>query len=143
MQIIGSTMTVNGRVDFEDNNAESVDGGALYLTSYGQVVLQRGAQMNFIGNRGRLGSAIVVEAQNVVNALVNLAFNPQCFLRYGGFSTLSPLNWKEVCKVCNMVSTFRLSLLQIEIGSVLAKELKSGAPLLLSTSFYFDVVERM
>ena len=113
MQIIGSTMTVNGRVDFEDNNAESVDGGALYLTSYGQVVLQRGAQMNFIGNRGRLGSAIVVEAQTVVNALVKLAFNPQCFLRYDGFLTLSPLNWTEVCEVCNSVST--LYLLQIEM----------------------------
>ena len=29
------------------------------------------------------------------------------------------------------------------MGSVLAKELKSGAPLLLSISFSFDVAERM
>ena len=100
LQIIGSTMTVDGRVDFENNNAENVDGGALYLTSYSQVVLRRGAQMNFVGNRGSLGSAIVVEAQNVVNVLSNSSFNPQCFLRYDEFSMLSPLKWTEVCKVC-------------------------------------------
>lgn len=105
MQIIGSTMTIDGRVDFEDNNSENVDGGALYLTSYSQVVLQRGAQMNFVGNRGSFGSAIVVEAQNVVNVLVRSTFNPQCFLRYGEFSTLSPLNWTEVCKAYNNVAT--------------------------------------
>ena len=98
-------MTVNGRVDFKDNNAENVDGGALYLTSYSQVVLQRGAQMNFIGNRGSFGSAIVVEAQNVVNSLIRSSFNPQCFLRYDEFSTLSPLRWTEVCNVCTIVST--------------------------------------
>ena len=101
-------MTVSGRLDFIDNDAENSDGGALYITSYGQVVMQRGSEMNFIGNNGSLGGAIVVESQNIgnrrlkINNTVNelttalTAFNPLCFLRYGSNDSLSPLQWEEV-----------------------------------------------
>ncbi len=53
--------------------------------------------MNFIGNRGSLGSAIVVEAQRVADSgFAQLAFNPLCFLRYGPDQTLSPEDWEQV-----------------------------------------------
>ena len=89
---------MEGNLDFINNNAESSDGGALYVTSYGQVVLQRGAEINFTGNRGHLGSAVVVESQLVGNGFDQLAYNPQCFLQYRPNSTLSPLEWNEVTK---------------------------------------------
>ena len=87
---------MESKLDFIHNNAEGSDGGALYVTSYGQVVLEKGATMNFTGNRGSLGSAIVVESQLVQSGFHQLAYNPQCFLRYGPDSTLSPLEWNEV-----------------------------------------------
>ena len=89
-------MTVAGILDFTENSAEGVDGGALYILSYGQVVMQKGSQMNFIGNNGSLGSAIVVESRNVANTLSRVIFNPLCFLRYGANATAPPFTWEEV-----------------------------------------------
>ena len=89
-------MIVAGVLDFINNNAEGVDGGALYLLSYGQVLMQRGSEMNFIGNNGSLGSAIVVESRNVDNTLPRTIFNPLCFIRYGADSTAAPFTWQEV-----------------------------------------------
>ena len=96
MQVIGATLTLEGRIDFVGNNAESFDGGALYVTSFGQIILHRGSQLNFVGNRGSLGGALVVETQKVVSGLTRLAFNPLCFLRYADDPLLSPLEWTEV-----------------------------------------------
>ena len=87
---------MKSKLRFIHNDAESSDGGALYVTSYGQVVLERGAEMNFIGNRGSLGSAIVVESQVVGSGFEQLVYNPQCFLRYGPDPFLTPLEWSEV-----------------------------------------------
>ena len=97
MQVIGASLTVDGKLDFLNNNAANFDGGALYVTSYGQVVLEHGTEMNFIGNSGRIGSAIVVESQNIVRVSeTSVPFNPQCFLQYGPEPNLSPLKWEEV-----------------------------------------------
>ncbi len=90
---------MKGRLEFLYNNAENSDGGALYVTSYAQVVLERGAEMNFIGNRGNLGSAIVVEAQFVGSVFKETTYNRQCFLKYGPDQTLSPNDWNEVSYV--------------------------------------------
>ena len=89
-------MTVEGKIDFIGNNVENFDGGALYVTSYGQVVLDRGAEITFVGNQGLLGSAMVVETQLVVSSLSKTGFNPQCFLLYRPDGFLSPLDWEEV-----------------------------------------------
>ena len=91
-------MILNGTVDFIGNNAENLDGGALYIISHGQVVLQRGSQMNFIENRGSLGSAIVVETQHIRTNLLTTVNNPLCFFRYDDSSLLGlpPSEWKEV-----------------------------------------------
>lgn len=46
-------MGVNGSVEFTDNSAVQLDGGALYSTSFGQVQLYRGSHLNFTKNRGK------------------------------------------------------------------------------------------
>ena len=89
-------MTLEGRLDFFNNNAENFDGGALYITSYGQIVMEKGSEMNFVGNKGRLGSAIVLESRNVVNSLTRTEFNPLCFIRYAANPLAPPREWKEV-----------------------------------------------
>ena len=37
---------------FVDNNGASIDGGAMYITSLGQLELFRGANITFTGNTG-------------------------------------------------------------------------------------------
>lgn len=87
---------MQGRLDFIENIDSTAEGAALYLTSYGQIVMQEGAEMNFIGNTARLGAAILVETQSVVSELQRVIFNPLCFIRYGPAPFQSPLNWKNV-----------------------------------------------
>ena len=53
LQIFGSLVSVQGKLSFIGNNAESYDGGALYITEFGQVKLYSGAQVDFINNTGR------------------------------------------------------------------------------------------
>ena len=36
-----------------NNNAETFDGGAIYLLSFSQIILNPGAQFHFYGNTGR------------------------------------------------------------------------------------------
>jgi len=40
-------------VEFDGNNVENYDGGALYLNSLSQIVLHSGAFLNFVDNTGR------------------------------------------------------------------------------------------
>ena len=98
LQIIGGTLTLEGRLDFIENSETTPtrDGAALHITSNGQIVMQDGAEMNFIGNTANLGSAIVVETQIVISELQRLPFNPLCFLRYGPDPFQSPLKWENV-----------------------------------------------
>ena len=37
---------------FVDNNGASIDSGAIYITSFGQLKLFRGANITFTGNTG-------------------------------------------------------------------------------------------
>ena len=97
LQIIGTRLTVDGQLWFTDNNAENMDGGALYVTSYGQVALTKGATLHFERNLGNLGSSIVVESQTVVNGFTKILYNPLCFLLYGPDYTLPPQEWEGVC----------------------------------------------
>ena len=89
-------MIIDGRLNFIENDVRDFDGGALYVTSYGQIVLKSGSGMNFVGNRGSLGSALVVESRNAVNSLTRTAHNPLCFLRYDTDPLAPPSEWKEV-----------------------------------------------
>ena len=44
---------LNGTFDFIGNDADTSDGGAVYVTSQGQLILTEGTSMNFQGNHGR------------------------------------------------------------------------------------------
>ena len=44
---------MNGTFDFIGNNVDTSDGGAVYVTSQGQLILTEGTSMNFQGNHGR------------------------------------------------------------------------------------------
>ena len=52
-QSVGAQIAVKGKVSFVGNNAESYEGGALYLSAFGQVELYRGSHIDFVENRGR------------------------------------------------------------------------------------------
>ena len=52
-QVVGSLVSVQGNLSFVGNNAERSDGGALYISEFGQVKLYSGAQVEFINNTGR------------------------------------------------------------------------------------------
>ena len=59
MQVIGATLALNGTFDFIENNADTSDGGAIYVTSQGQLILTEGTTMNFDGNHGRYTASTV------------------------------------------------------------------------------------
>ena len=59
VQVIGATLTLNGTIDFIGNNADISDGGAIYVTSQGQLILTDGTTMNFDGNHGRYTASTV------------------------------------------------------------------------------------
>jgi len=46
-------MKFDGPTTFILNNAETINGGAIFLTSFSQIVLNYGAKVDFIGNIGR------------------------------------------------------------------------------------------
>ena len=52
-QIVGSLVSVQGNLSFIGNKAERFEGGALYISEFGQVKLYSGAQVDFINNTGR------------------------------------------------------------------------------------------
>lgn len=53
-QVVGSVVNVRGaHLTFMGNNAGGSAGGAMYLTSYTQVVLSEGSTLDFINNIGR------------------------------------------------------------------------------------------
>ena len=57
LAIIGSRIRVHGSLLFSSNsNTGSLDGGAIYITSLGQVELVPGASLAFINNSGTLVS---------------------------------------------------------------------------------------
>ena len=48
---MGSLVELYGTMDFIDNTTP--DGSALYLISFGQILLRKGLKMKFFGNKGR------------------------------------------------------------------------------------------
>ena len=52
MKVIGAHVEIEGGIHFSDNNGASIDGGAVYVTSLGQLELFRGANMTFTRNTG-------------------------------------------------------------------------------------------
>ena len=107
---------MNGTFDFIGNDADTSDGGAVYVTSQGQLILTEGTSMNFQGNHGRyavlnercssivvanivrLGAAFVSEYSPEVSGFTSLLYNPLCFIRYENYQ-LSPFMWKGVCSL--------------------------------------------
>ena len=53
LQLAGSLAGVRGELSFIGNNAENVEGGALYISAFGQVKLYQNSHLNFINNTGR------------------------------------------------------------------------------------------
>ena len=52
-QVVGSSVSVDGTISFTGNDAEHVDGGALYMQSFGQLRLKKGSQLHFKNNTGK------------------------------------------------------------------------------------------
>ena len=108
---MGAQIAVYGTISFIGNNAESHEGGALYLSAFGQVKLYRGSHIDFLENLGRyqsiivihtiysscirLGSAIVVDVQRTSRVFSQLIFNTQCFLIFED-TTVAPDSWDQV-----------------------------------------------
>ena len=52
--MVGSVVNVKGaHLTFMGNSAVGLAGGAMYLTSYTQVILSQGSTFDFINNTGR------------------------------------------------------------------------------------------
>lgn len=56
--MIGAHVEIRGGIHFFDNNGASIDGGAVYVTSLGQLELFRGANITFTRNTGMYVLAI-------------------------------------------------------------------------------------
>ncbi|KAL5494004.1 hypothetical protein EMCRGX_G015272 [Ephydatia muelleri] len=83
IQVIGATLTLNGTFEFIGNNADTSDGGAIYITSQGQLIFSEGTAISFHGNHG----------SPEVPGFTKLLYNPLCFIRYED-NQLSPFLWK-------------------------------------------------
>ena len=51
-KVIGAHIEIRGGMHFSENNGANIDGGAVYVTSLGQLELFRGANVTFSGNTG-------------------------------------------------------------------------------------------
>ena len=49
---IGAAIKLNGNVSFTNNNAEGFDGGALYMLTSSQIMLNIGTHLEFLNNTG-------------------------------------------------------------------------------------------
>ncbi|KAL5493999.1 hypothetical protein EMCRGX_G015265 [Ephydatia muelleri] len=103
LRVIGATLTLNGTFEFIGNNANTSDGGAIYITSQGQLILTEGTAISFHGNHGRLGAAFVTQHVPEVSGFTKLLYNPLCFIRYED-DQLSPFLWKRGISSLNSMS---------------------------------------
>ena len=53
LQVVAGNIDFSGPITFVDNDAETFDGGAIYLLSFSQFTLYPGAYLDFINNAGR------------------------------------------------------------------------------------------
>ena len=51
-KVIGSKLSFYGNISFINNNAEGIDGGAIYMLTFSQMMLNAGAHLKFINNTG-------------------------------------------------------------------------------------------
>ncbi|XP_065899095.1 uncharacterized protein [Dysidea avara] len=96
---VGSRVTVRGaHLTFLGNNAEGLSGGAMYLTSYTQVILFQGSTFDFINNTGSIGASVVVETQPVPSLFSRSYYNRLCFLQFDRQveDTILPEEWENV-----------------------------------------------
>eukprot|EP00731_Ephydatia_muelleri_P037372 Em0452g7a len=93
LRIIGALVHVNGSITLVNNSANGHVGGALYISSFGQLNLYQGSEMKFINNSGMIGAAIVVDVQKSSKPFSQLINNPQCFLTFDN-RTSAPKNYK-------------------------------------------------
>lgn len=96
LRILGTLVVLKGDIRFE-NNRHHPEGfsGALYLSSFGQIVLHENTNITFYNNTGNEGACIVVRGQLIAAAFTRQLYNPQCFLQYQD-ATEPPQNWKNV-----------------------------------------------
>lgn len=96
LAIVGSLVHLYGSLVFSSNsNTGSFDGGALYITSLGQLELGGGATLTFINNSGMLvavilqmhlltvllhslGASLVVQNPPLPDMFSRLLYNPLC-----------------------------------------------------------------
>ena len=68
---IGSKLGFYGNVTFINNNAEGVDGGAIYMVTFSQMILNSGAHLKFINNTGGYVTSnvhtVCIYSHNLVN----------------------------------------------------------------------------
>lgn len=119
---IGAAIEFNGNVSFTNNDAESSDGGALYLLTSSQILVNIGTNLEFVNNTGgyvatmllcyhgdhhRLGASIVVAAGTVLPVFARNYYNPLCFIQYPD-PEMPPIQWDKVkqhTQLCLTVAT--------------------------------------
>ena len=122
---IGSIIEFGGKTSFTNNNAKGFDGGALYLLT-SQIILNTGAQLEFVNNTGgyattivalcyhgnhhRLGASIVVNTGIILPVFARNVHNPNCFIQDANHE-LPPDQWEQVCTTYISTLTVLLSLL--------------------------------
>lgn len=52
LQVLGAHIEIRGGMHFNNNDGAGIDGGAMYITSLGQLELFRGANITFTDNTG-------------------------------------------------------------------------------------------
>jgi hypothetical protein len=95
VKVLASEVKVHGDIEFIENNGAGLDGGAMYLTSLGQLVLFAGASITFDRNMGVLGAAVVGDTIFVPSVVFRLIYNPLCMIRYEN-DRLPPDEWENV-----------------------------------------------
>ena len=51
-KVIGSKLNFHGNITFINNDAEGIDGGAIYMLTFSQMILNAGTHLKFISNTG-------------------------------------------------------------------------------------------
>ena len=63
IKVITGRVELQGPVKFYSNNAVGFDGGAIYLLSYSQLLIQSDTQLEFVNNTGRSVLLIYCQVQ--------------------------------------------------------------------------------
>jgi hypothetical protein len=80
LRVVSALVRIHGKLAFVANDNQL--GAAVYLSSFGQLQLFRGTEVDFTNNTGSVAAAIEVEPLYVEPFLVGVPGNPQCFIIY-------------------------------------------------------------